>query len=500
MSAHPDPATGQPDRLDLAAVRDRLTVLGIAEGFFPSTVLFALVRLRIFERIGETDKALAELAAEVGARPETLARLLNAAVMLKLLETGDGSSYRASALARSVLLPSAGEAYLGDWIRNLSYLNLAMAQLDQAVLQSPPAFDPLTHLGNDAARTREFMLAMHTYAALYGRELAHYLDAEGCASLLDLGCGPGTYAFYLGRKNPALQLYLLDFAEVLEVAREVEARFALPNPIHYLAADAVRDEIPGQYDLVLVSNTLHQLGPEASAALLRRLYAAVKPGGSLVVQARFLRDDRLGDRVPVLLDLLELCITTVGRNHSVGRNPPVDGGRGLRQPGVPPHEPVQREQLPARLPARSGIKPRRLTAGIFVFHSFQRNTTKVSFSLHPKCVIFEEHNSLKPTSVLIRLRLLRPGSWKSPATRKFVNEISGRFELVTTAPRCGIKLMRGQTTDETSCSPVSSILYRHILLRAVLHHQSRHGRKLCLRRAMGFQQRDLACREHHPQL
>lgn len=306
-----------PEHMDLATIRDRLTVLGIAESFFQSSVLFALARLKIFELIGEGDQPLDELARHLGARPETLARLLNAAVALNLLETEDGNVYRVARSARSSLLPSAGEAYLGDWIRNLAYLNVTMTNLDQAVLQSGPTVDPLTHLGTDPDQTREFTLAMHNYAALYGTELAHYLDTTGCQSLLDLGCGPGTYAFYLGMKNPELRLYLLDFPGVLQVTKEVQARYSLKNEVRYVPADAVQDNISGQYDLILVSNTLHQLGPQASSALVKRLYGSVTAGGSLVIQARFLRDDRLGDKVPVFLDLLELCITSNGSNHSV---------------------------------------------------------------------------------------------------------------------------------------------------------------------------------------
>jgi hypothetical protein len=37
-----------------------------------------------------------------------------------------------------------------------------------------------------------------------------------------------------------------------------------------------------------------------------------------VIQAQFMRDDRLGERWPLLLDLLMLCLTPEGRNHSVG--------------------------------------------------------------------------------------------------------------------------------------------------------------------------------------
>jgi len=306
-----------PKRLNLNAMRDRFTVIGMAESFYQSSVLFALAKLRIFERIGEGDKPLDELALELGARPETLARLLNAGVVLKLLETADGNTYRVAPLARGSLLPSAGETYLGDWIRHQDYCALSLSKLDQAVLTSAPTLDPATHLGNDPVRSRAFLLAMHDYAALFGDELAHYLDTTGCRSLLDLGCGPGTFAFYLGMKNPELQLNLLDFPGALEVAREVQARYPVKNAVHYLPADAVKDEIPGQYDLILASNVLHQLGPQGAATLVRRLYQSVTPGGSLVIQARFLRDDRLGDKVPVFLDLLELCFTAAGQNHSV---------------------------------------------------------------------------------------------------------------------------------------------------------------------------------------
>ena len=300
-----------------SVVRDQIRALGVAEGFLDSSVLFALLRLDVFERIGTESKGLDELAEEIGAHPETLARLLNAGVVLELLETDDRSTYRLPAHVSSVLVPSADESYLGNWMRNLDYLRSALERLDQAILTSHPTVDPAAHLGADESSTREFTLAMHNYAALRGKELACFLDTSECATLLDLGCGPGTYAFHLGLRNPRLELYLLDLPGVLEVAKEVQARFSLENEVHYLPLDALKDEIPGSYDAVLVSNTLHMLGERESRRLIRRLYASVNEGGSLIVQAQFLHDDRMGPRWPVLLDLIQLCITAEGRNHSV---------------------------------------------------------------------------------------------------------------------------------------------------------------------------------------
>jgi SAM-dependent methyltransferase len=307
--------TGRP-RKDSETIRHQVEILQIAEGFFQSGILFALLKLRVFEKIGEGAKSGPDLAALAGVPVEPLTRLLNAAVGLKILETPDGSTYRLTEAGRAVLLPQAGENYLGDWILNLDYFRLAMASLDEAVRTARPTVDPGAHLGSDEDATREFTMAMHDYASLRGKELTRYLDTSECRSLLDLGCGPGTYAFHLGLENPGLEIYLLDLPGVLEVAREVRKRYPLKNEIRYLPADALKDPIPGSYDLVLVSNTLHMLGEEASKELIRRAHASINPGGSLVIQAQFLRDDRLGPRWPLLLDLIQLCITEKGRNHT----------------------------------------------------------------------------------------------------------------------------------------------------------------------------------------
>ena len=79
-------------------------------------------------------------------------------------------------------------------------------------------------------------LAMHNYASLRGKELANFLSTAGCESLLDLGCGPGTYAFHLGMRNPRLKLYLLDHPVVLEAAKEIQARYSLEERNSLLAS------------------------------------------------------------------------------------------------------------------------------------------------------------------------------------------------------------------------------------------------------------------------
>src|SRR3990172_360704 len=119
---------------DRTVKKSQIEVLSIAEGLFQSSILFALLKLKIFERIDIGSNTLDKLAGELETRPDTLSRLLNAGVVLKLLESKDGLNFNISPACRTVLSPSAGEHYLGDWIRSLDYFCAPLLKLDEAVI------------------------------------------------------------------------------------------------------------------------------------------------------------------------------------------------------------------------------------------------------------------------------------------------------------------------------------------------------------------------------
>jgi hypothetical protein len=302
---------------DVLSREDVLQVLAAAEGFFPSSVLFALMRLGVLEQLGDGAAGPDEVAGKLGAKPEAVTRLLNAGAMFDILEYRDGGTFAVTRPFRAMLLPGSGPIFMGDWVLNLEYFRDALAGLDEAVLTSAPSATFVEDAQGGREHTRLFIRAMHNYALFAGRELAGHLDTTGCRTLLEIGAGPGTYSFHLVEANPELRLTLADLPEVLEVAKEIEASFRIARPVEYLGVDLRTDTIEGSYDLVLLSNTLHMLGEEASRTLLETVHGLVSPGGSVVVQAQFLDEDRRGPRWPVLLDLLQLCITETGRNHTV---------------------------------------------------------------------------------------------------------------------------------------------------------------------------------------
>lgn len=292
-------------------------VINAAEGFYQSSVLITLVKLRVLEHIGHGTATADELAELIGTAPEPVARLLRAGVALHILESDDGATFGVTGPYRFMLVPGTGPMYMGDWVRNLEYFRDAMAHLDAAVQGASPASTYLDGASADSGHIRVFAKAMHNGSLMGAYELARHLDTTGVRTLLDVGCGPGTYGFALAEANPGLRLHAADLPEVLAVTREISASFRLGAPVTYHGVDLRTGMVDGTFDLVLVSNTLHMLGEENSRALLSTLHSHVNPGGSIVVQANFLDENRLGPRWPALLDLIQLCITESGRNHTV---------------------------------------------------------------------------------------------------------------------------------------------------------------------------------------
>ncbi len=298
---------------DRESIEAEIQVLRQAEGFFSSAVLFGLLRLGVLDALKEGPVSPGQLARTLGLDAGRLGRLLNAAVLLRILE-GDAGTLRLTAPFAEAL--GGDQDDLQAWLRFLHEAARGMLEISDAVESGRPAWDVFERLYSDPAGARDFSLAMHHYASLRGGELPDFLDAGDARTLLDVGSGPGTYSFLLAHRFPQLKVTLLDTPPVLEVARELARKEGLADRVRCLPLDVLREPIPGRYSLVLVSNTLHLLGPEASLELLADLYPVVEPGGSIVVQAQFLEDGRRHPRWPVLLDLILLCGSRRGANHS----------------------------------------------------------------------------------------------------------------------------------------------------------------------------------------
>ena len=87
-------------------------------------------------------------------------------------------------------------------------------------------------------------------------------DALGVASagplhVLDIAAGHGAFGIVLAQKNPRVDVVALDWAAVLEVARENAEKAGVGDRYRLLPGDAFKVDYGTGFDVVLVTNFLH---------------------------------------------------------------------------------------------------------------------------------------------------------------------------------------------------------------------------------------------------
>jgi ubiquinone/menaquinone biosynthesis C-methylase UbiE len=262
-------------------------------------------------------KTFDEIQANIGGNAESLRATLDAAVALQVLSMRD-ERYTASEALLDCLGRAESPAYVGEWVAFLHAFVSPLSQLGDAIRTGRTPGALYEGSSGDHLPAKRMTAAMDAYARARGIEIAERLDFSQTRHLLDLGCGPGTYAMAIVQRYPHIRATLLDLPGPIVEARWLAAARKIADRLEFIAADAM-DYSPEQaFDTILVSNTLHMMGPAGALELLKRCYHMLTPGGRVIVQAQYLHDDRVSPRWPTLLNLMLRVATPHGRNHTLG--------------------------------------------------------------------------------------------------------------------------------------------------------------------------------------
>jgi precorrin-6B methylase 2 len=303
--------------ITLADIQKQVAILQIAERFFDSITLFALFEAGVFKVLSSGPGTLREIQEKTGANEESLRATLDAAVALKVLSSHDGR-YAAKESFLDCLGREDSPAYMGEWVAFLHALLSPLSQLGDAIRTGSTPGALFEDMSGDNIPAKRMTAAMDSYARSRGIEIADRLDFSQTRHLLDLGCGPGTYSIAIVERVPQVRATLLDLPAPIAEARRLAAARKMEDRVEFVAADAMHYVPDKPFDTVLISNTLHMIGPAGSLELLKRCYDMLTPGGRMIVQAQYLNDDRVSPRWATLLNLIQRVATPHGRNHAIG--------------------------------------------------------------------------------------------------------------------------------------------------------------------------------------
>jgi SAM-dependent methyltransferase len=319
---------------------DPSSIVRLSTAYWESQALLTANRLRIFDSLAEGARSADEVAAALKLDPRSTALLLRALVGLAFLKE-DGGRFENTPVA-AVFLVSRSPAFMGNVIKYSDQLYDAWGHLEDSVRSGRPALPAETYLGDDPARTRSFVVAMHERALGIARVLVNVLDLQGRRSMLDVGGGPGTYSVLLTERFPGLRSEVLELPGVAAVARELVAQAGASDRVSLRDGDYHHSHFGSGKDVVLMSGMFHRESAATCRSLVERAAACLEPGGLLVVSDVFTDE---GGALPAFASMFGLNMMLTAPDGGVHADADVQrwmadaGFDGMRTVPLPPPMP-----------------------------------------------------------------------------------------------------------------------------------------------------------------
>ncbi len=257
-------------------------------GFVYSQILYACVRLKLFDLLAQGPHTAADVAAALKLSESAAELLLEAAVSLELVERRMGGRFGLGTLGAALVGNPAVGAMIEHHRLLYSDLNdpvrLLRGEHGQTELAKYWAY-----AGSEAAawlpneRTADYTDLMANSQPLVAAEIldAYPLHKHRC--LLDVGGGDGSFLLEASKRYPQLKLMLFDLPTVAQRAAERFAAEGIAARAQALGGDFSKDRLPTGADVVSLVRVIHDHDDDAAAALLSAAHRALAPQGVLLL-------------------------------------------------------------------------------------------------------------------------------------------------------------------------------------------------------------------------
>jgi 2-polyprenyl-3-methyl-5-hydroxy-6-metoxy-1,4-benzoquinol methylase len=161
-----------------------------------------------------------------------------------------------------------------------------------------------------------FARGMAGIAAMPAEFLAQRVLAGASASaslrVLDVAAGHGLYGIAVAKQNSNATVVASDWSNVLTVAQDHARSAGVEDRFEALPGSAFEVDWGDDFDVVLLTNFLHHFSPAENATLLRKVYAALKPGGRAFALEFVPNEDRITPPSSAAFALIMLANTPAG--------------------------------------------------------------------------------------------------------------------------------------------------------------------------------------------
>lgn len=284
-----------------------------------SAALKSAIELDVFTAVDDGERTAPAIAKRANASERGIRILCDYLVTIGLLGKTDGTYQLTPESA--AFLSTRSPACLGTTARFLlrPELKRNLDELTSAVRRGgvPPEADNTVSDENpiwvEFARSMMPMMvpAAHAIADLVADPSA------GALKVLDIAAGHGLFGITIAQRNPRAEIVAADWPSVLAVAEEHARAAHVEDRYRTLSGDAFKVEFGTDFDVALLTNFLHHFDSATCTGFLKKVHAALKPGGRAVVLEFVPNPDRVSPPIPARFSLSMLSGTPAGDAYTL---------------------------------------------------------------------------------------------------------------------------------------------------------------------------------------
>lgn len=294
-----------------------LLFFGTANAYQRTQALKAAIELDLFTAIGaagEQGAGVAEIAARISAS-EKGTRVLSDFLTIMGFLTKKDDRYRLTPDS-AMFLDKRSPAYLGG---ALTFLNSRMLtqhfdDLAATVRKGGTVTSEHGTVGHEDPIWIDFARGMAPLTFMPAQFIAEKLGAKGSTPMkvLDIAAGHGVFGVTIAQHNPKAEITAVDWGSVLQVARENAQKAGVESRWRDVPGSAFEVDFGTGYDVALLTNFLHHFDVPTCEKLLRKVHAALKPGGRAVTLEFVPNDDRVTPPEASMFAMIMLASTPSG--------------------------------------------------------------------------------------------------------------------------------------------------------------------------------------------
>lgn len=318
---------------------DPMKVMQVASAYWDSCALHAANRLDIFNILDGGPKDLDTLVKETESDKRCLGALLSAIVAMGFLDR-NGDTFMNNEMGKTFLAKSS-MYYQGGIVGMFENWYEAWGSLYETVKTGKPSkFMHEDSYSED--ETRNYMMGMHNRALSQSQVLTGMFDLTGKKKIMDVGCGPATFAVKFCERYEGLNAVAMDRAEVLVIAKEIVAEYKMEDRVELLEGNYNTDSLGSDNDAMLLSSMTNQESLESNKKLLQKCYDSMSKDGVIMIQEQLLWGEKKGPKLAALIGVNQIINTVEGTSYSTTEMEDILRGVGFVE--------VKSEQMPSPSP------------------------------------------------------------------------------------------------------------------------------------------------------